>query len=102
MNGLDLIAVALVCATAFGIAWVLGERWYVHRDRAYARLVASTEVSTALAIADVKKAADEAVARLDAHVAGDRAQREAVAARVTKLEKDDQERGYANAFGGKR
>jgi predicted metalloprotease len=96
---LEFVAVVLVCATLITCTWIVAERWYVHRDRAYQRLVASAEVSTRLAVEEVQRAAAEATTAMTDLTLSIGTRVGTVEGTVSRLEQAEQERAREKAFG---
>lgn len=99
MNLLEFVAVVLICATLITCTWIVSERWYAHRDRAYQRLVASAEVATRLAVEEVTHAAQDATSAMQDLVTAIGTRVGTVEGTVHRLEQAEQERARDRAFG---
>jgi hypothetical protein len=96
---LELLAHALTCGTALGVAWIVAERWYAHRDRSYQRLVASTEIAARIAINDVVVTASKAATQLDERASKTLGRVDTLEGDVQRLLEIEQERAKGAAYG---
>ena len=57
MTTLDI---AIVCATQLAVAYIVGERWYVHRDRAVQRMSEGAQATMTLVREETLRMTSEA------------------------------------------
>ena len=84
MTTLDIV---IVCITQFACFYIIGERWYVHRDRAVQRMGESAQATMALVRDETLKMTQEARTQISDAFMAARAEQEQ---RIRKLEAEQE------------
>ena len=82
MTTLDI---AIVCVTQFAVAYIVGERWYVHRDRAVQRMSEGAQATMALVREETLRMTQDARTQVQDAFMAARAEQEQ---RLTKVENE--------------